>query len=254
MMLFVGWRLEEGHKSNSCDMRFVHFHRLSRSCSANLFVIGSRARDPQQAVSSPSTRARVTLALTRAARTSSSAANCSPSFSATEKLFEPPATVEMKYGTNSPTVYQQVGQADIPPSQTEGHRALLPCSRRLLHLYGRTAVRWSHADSLVTIAEMIRSGFSTESALHRFLQTVNRATDCLVHGRFMMGHSDGFTAIAARFDHAALVVVTGFVASRLAKVHIELVGCGCRTGPAQLARQFSPLPKAARCPEYCHPF
>lgn len=127
----------------------------------------------------------------------------------------------MKYGTNSPTVYQQVGQADIPPSQTEGHRALLPCSRRLLHLYGRTAVRWSRADSLVTIAEMIRSGFSTESALHRFLQTVNRATDCLVHGRFMMGHSDGFTAIAARFDHAALVVVTGFVASRLAKVHID---------------------------------
>lgn len=85
-----GLAIGEGHKSNSCDMRFVHFHRLSRSRSANLFVIGSRARDPQQAVSSPSTRAQVTLALTRAARTSSSAANCSPSFSATEKLFEPP--------------------------------------------------------------------------------------------------------------------------------------------------------------------
>ena len=47
------------------------------------------------------------------------------------------------------------------------------------------------------------------------------ATDCLLHGRFMVGHNDGFAAIATRFDFAAFVIVTGFVAGRVAEVHID---------------------------------
>jgi hypothetical protein len=47
------------------------------------------------------------------------------------------------------------------------------------------------------------------------------ATDCLVHGRFMVGHNDGFTAIATRFDFAAFVIVAGFVAGCVAEVHID---------------------------------
>jgi hypothetical protein len=47
------------------------------------------------------------------------------------------------------------------------------------------------------------------------------ATDCLIHGRFMVRHNDGLTAIAPRFDLAAFVVVAGFVAGRIAEVHID---------------------------------
>jgi hypothetical protein len=37
----------------------------------------------------------------------------------------------------------------------------------------------------------------------------------------MVGYNDGFTAIATCFDFAAFVVVTGFVAGRVAKVDID---------------------------------
>ena len=47
------------------------------------------------------------------------------------------------------------------------------------------------------------------------------ATDGLIHGRFVLHHDDGLAAIAARFDLAALVVVAGFVADRVAEVHID---------------------------------
>jgi len=47
------------------------------------------------------------------------------------------------------------------------------------------------------------------------------ATDGLVHGRFMLRHNNGFTAVATRFDLAALVVVAGLVAGGVAEVHID---------------------------------
>jgi hypothetical protein len=50
---------------------------------------------------------------------------------------------------------------------------------------------------------------------------MDSATDRLIHGRFVVGHNDGLTAIATRFDFAAFVIVTGFVAGRVAEVHID---------------------------------
>ena len=43
---------------------------------------------------------------------------------------------------------------------------------------------------------------------------------CLVHGRFLVRHNDGLAATATRFNLAALVVVSGFVAARVAEMHI----------------------------------
>ena len=43
----------------------------------------------------------------------------------------------------------------------------------------------------------------------------------MIHSRFMVGYNDGFTAIATLFDFAAFVAVTGFVAGRVAEVHID---------------------------------
>jgi hypothetical protein len=47
------------------------------------------------------------------------------------------------------------------------------------------------------------------------------ATDGLIHRRLVVRHDDGLAAIAARFDLAALVVVPGFVADRVAEMHIH---------------------------------
>jgi hypothetical protein len=37
----------------------------------------------------------------------------------------------------------------------------------------------------------------------------------MIRGRFIVRHYDGLTAVATRFDLAALVVVAGFVADRV---------------------------------------
>jgi phosphoribosylaminoimidazole (AIR) synthetase len=46
------------------------------------------------------------------------------------------------------------------------------------------------------------------------------AMDRLIHRRFPMRHHDRLAAIAARFDHAAFVVMAGLVADFVAEVHI----------------------------------
>jgi hypothetical protein len=46
------------------------------------------------------------------------------------------------------------------------------------------------------------------------------AMDCLIHRRFPMRHHDRLAAIAARFDHAAFVVMAGLVADFVAEMHI----------------------------------
>jgi hypothetical protein len=44
--------------------------------------------------------------------------------------------------------------------------------------------------------------------------------DRLIHRRFPVRHHDGLAAIAARFDHAAFVVMADLVADFVAEVHI----------------------------------
>ena len=73
---------------------------------------------------------------------------------------------------------------------------------------------------LLTIPELIQSGFFSESALHGFLQVLDGAPDRLIHSRLVVRDDDGLAAIAARLDRAALVVVSGLVADGVAEMHI----------------------------------
>lgn len=71
------------------------------------------------------------------------------------------------------------------------------------------------------VAETIQGGFLPESALDCFLQAVDRAMDRLIHHRVAVCHDDRLVAVATHFNHAALVVMTGLVGDRVAKVHID---------------------------------
>jgi hypothetical protein len=42
----------------------------------------------------------------------------------------------------------------------------------------------------------------------------------LIHRRFPVRHDDGLATVAARFDHAAFVVMADLVADFVAEVHI----------------------------------
>jgi hypothetical protein len=74
---------------------------------------------------------------------------------------------------------------------------------------------------LVVITEVISGGFFSESAVDRFFQVVNGALDRLIHGAFLMRYHYGLAPVAACFDHAAFVVMTGLVADRVAEVNID---------------------------------
>jgi hypothetical protein len=77
--------------------------------------------------------------------------------------------------------------------------------------------RLPRSGRLVTIL----SGFFSERGLYRSFQAMNRAKDCLIHGLFLVRHDDWFAAITTRFDHAAFVIMAGFVADCVAEMHID---------------------------------
>ena len=47
------------------------------------------------------------------------------------------------------------------------------------------------------------------------------AEDCLIHGRFLVRYNNRLMAVAPRLDHAAFIIMAGFVANRVAEVHID---------------------------------
>jgi hypothetical protein len=105
------------------------------------------------------------------------------------------------------------------------------------------------------IPELIPGGLFSEGAFDRLFQAVNSALDRLIDSAFLMRHDNGFAPVAASLDHAAFVVMAGFVADRIAKVHVDPPDAVAELAQRRMHKRFHVIVKllttldVAVCPD-----